>query len=156
MDRKKLEISRFRDSSLGIILVLFILLVIVTQVFGNSVGNEPDNISSAGSVSFNVYNEITFLSMESTSLTGNFESPSPLPHIIPPGSYYNFQVNTAVFKKTTGTAVYRVNIPTGSYTTVTIKMNLYGGPYSSTDVSISSDFLDSSSRHNDITIFRSL
>ncbi|SDT25744.1 hypothetical protein SAMN05444162_3580 [Paenibacillaceae bacterium GAS479] len=154
MDQKNVEI--FNGSNLGIVLVLFILLVIVTQVFGNSVGNEPDDISIAGSVSFNVYNEISSLSMESISLTGDFESPPPLPHIIPPGGYYNFQVKTAAFKKTTGTAVYRVNIPTGSYTTVTIKMNLYGGPYSSTDVSISSDYLRSSSRNNNITVFRSL
>ncbi|SDR80753.1 hypothetical protein SAMN05444162_0087 [Paenibacillaceae bacterium GAS479] len=90
------SISNYK-SSLGIILVLFILLVIVSNVFFSPFQEDPpvdDDISALGSVSIDVKNGTGSYLMTSTSLTGDFEPPGPSPHTIQPGGRYNFQLLT--------------------------------------------------------------
>ncbi|MCM3746065.1 hypothetical protein M3223_01715 [Paenibacillus pasadenensis] len=110
---------------LGMILVLFILLVIIAQIFCSSARENYESSSIQGSKGFNVYNRTTDLRLESTELTGDFESPVPPPHIIPPGGSYNFQVVGPVYGNRSAEAKYNVispsNLIVGSVT-ITMKV----------------------------------
>ncbi|MCM3748594.1 hypothetical protein M3223_14680 [Paenibacillus pasadenensis] len=87
-----------KQGSLGVILVLFILLVIVSHVFDQR--PEPPQqdvpIGVATSRGFDVYNESTF-TLTTTGLFGDFEK-KPAPHTILPGGSYNYQVSTNLYK----------------------------------------------------------
>ncbi|WP_141136859.1 hypothetical protein [Paenibacillus herberti] len=95
-------------SSLGVILVLFILAVIVNQVFDKTarakLPRQSDFIGIASSQGFNVYNESVF-TLTTTSLYGDFER-KPDPHIILPGSSYGYQVSTSLYKNSIASVYY--------------------------------------------------
>ncbi|MCM3745758.1 hypothetical protein M3223_00180 [Paenibacillus pasadenensis] len=94
----------------GFILVLFILLVIVTSVFGKSSGEGNTNIAPQASRRFDIINQANYPSftLVSTNLYGDFESPPPAPHEIGPESTYSFQVKRDYFYITEAFATYNV------------------------------------------------
>ncbi|SDS61713.1 hypothetical protein SAMN05444162_1867 [Paenibacillaceae bacterium GAS479] len=100
---------------LGMILVLFILLVVVTSIFSGSwyERNPQDgNLSAQGSVGFNIYNQMRApfaYTLVATELDGDFESPTPTLHEIPPGGgHKNFQVNSDFFKLNEAYVTYQI------------------------------------------------
>ncbi|MCM3747476.1 hypothetical protein M3223_08925 [Paenibacillus pasadenensis] len=121
-------ISNFKNS-IGITLVLFILLVIVANVFyspfrqGNPVQDE--DLSTLGSVSVYVKNGTGSYVMNTTSLTGDFEPPGPSPHTIQSGGQYRFEILTK--SHASATASYNITSANGELLgTATIKMGWAG------------------------------
>ncbi|OXM15784.1 hypothetical protein [Paenibacillus herberti] len=110
------QISNYNGSSLGLILVLFILLVIVTSLFrgplrgGNSIEGDGRDLSIRASRRFDIYNYSTGprFSLEATNLYGDFESPPPPLHTILLGRSYSFQVRRDPFYITQAFATYNV------------------------------------------------
>ncbi|OXM15320.1 YjcZ family sporulation protein [Paenibacillus herberti] len=116
MSDKRAEISTFRGSTWGLILVLFILLVIVERLFQKS-NLQGDYVQiTERSIGFNVLNSTSEYTLIATELTGSFESPAPPLHEIGPGSRYNFQVtsnkapNCGLLYECDGRAVARYDI----------------------------------------------
>ncbi|MCM3746067.1 hypothetical protein M3223_01725 [Paenibacillus pasadenensis] len=89
---------------LGIILVLFILLVIIAQIFCSS---ERDNYESSNARDFIVFNQTNF-NLTTTKLDGEFESPVPRPHTIYPGHGYSFTVVTKYLQHSNASAYYNI------------------------------------------------
>lgn len=80
---------------LKMILVLFILLVIVTNTFciaPAQSGNDSSEILSTNR--FYVYNETTGYRLRTTSISGDFLDPAPPPHTIYPRGNYRYEVTT--------------------------------------------------------------
>ncbi|MCM3748983.1 hypothetical protein M3223_16630 [Paenibacillus pasadenensis] len=90
---------------LGIILVLFILLVIVTSLFRSPINGdsrvnlEDGNLTILETKGFNVYNKSArqpFI-LRATHFEGEFASPAPPLHTIRPGQSFHFEVNRYYF-----------------------------------------------------------
>ncbi|OXM13689.1 hypothetical protein [Paenibacillus herberti] len=98
---------------LGLVLVLFILLVIVTSVFGcNSLEAEED-VSIAASKGFVLQNRTSDYTFVSTAFSGDFESPGPSPNTVSPGGNYRFEVVAKFFYQTTTAVAQYVVYSTG-------------------------------------------
>ncbi|SDR91965.1 hypothetical protein SAMN05444162_0342 [Paenibacillaceae bacterium GAS479] len=98
MNNERAVVSNFNGSSMGVILVLFILLVIVVSVFcASSFNNIIDEVPSiTASRNFRLINN-SGSSVVLTSSRGDFEPPGP-PSIvvISPSTYYSFEVLSVV------------------------------------------------------------
>ncbi|OXM15785.1 hypothetical protein [Paenibacillus herberti] len=93
------QISHSNNSSIGLILVLFILLLIVTHLFYKPLrGGNGEILTEGASRQFHIINatENPGLTLVSTKLWGDFESPPPQ-HVILPGETYPFEVSTVPF-----------------------------------------------------------
>ncbi|WP_141136706.1 hypothetical protein [Paenibacillus herberti] len=99
MNKEQAVVSTFKGSTLGIILVLFILLVIVVSVFcGSSFNNSgvDEDLSIASSRNFRLTNDSSS-SVVLTLSRGDFEPPGPPAHVaIPPNTYYGFEVSSVL------------------------------------------------------------
>ncbi|MCM3748602.1 hypothetical protein M3223_14720 [Paenibacillus pasadenensis] len=95
-------------SSLGVILILFILAVVVSRVYDRTARAEflqqGNSIEIASSQGFNVYNESVF-TLTTTTISGDFER-KPDPHIILPGGSYGYQVSTSLYKNSLASVYY--------------------------------------------------
>ncbi|SDT44730.1 hypothetical protein SAMN05444162_4334 [Paenibacillaceae bacterium GAS479] len=133
MNYEQVEISNSKGSNMGMILVLFILLVIVTSLFHTPVGGEnlqEDNLPGIqSSQGFNVINNTSELLLQSTSFEGDFQSPGPAPHTLQPGGgSYHFEVTGSILGYKSAYAYY--NVTSGSYYVVgkvTVTMNVENG-----------------------------
>ncbi|MCM3746064.1 hypothetical protein M3223_01710 [Paenibacillus pasadenensis] len=96
---------------LGMLWVLFILLVVVAQIFCSSLGDSNGSSLIQGSIGFNIYNATSALRLDAYLLLGDFESPAPFTHSIQPGGSYNFQVHRPVLGSSIAQVYYRVITP---------------------------------------------
>ncbi|MCM3745757.1 hypothetical protein M3223_00175 [Paenibacillus pasadenensis] len=118
------------SSGLAILLVLFILLVIVTQLISGckEEENQPDNnLTPFQSLGFNINNRTTNFEFYSISLSGDFESPFPATHIIRPGKSHNFQVKFKYYTTYTGYVTYRAEtvVPSDLTADIQIEMSVH-------------------------------
>ncbi|OXM13561.1 hypothetical protein [Paenibacillus herberti] len=107
-------------TSVGIVLVLFILVVIVSSIFNRTAQaespQEDNSIGIADSRGFNVYNESIFtLTVPANGLFGDFERKPPA-HTIPPGGSYNYQVSTNLYKTSIANIYYSYEYRDGGQT----------------------------------------
>ncbi|SDS30271.1 hypothetical protein SAMN05444162_1185 [Paenibacillaceae bacterium GAS479] len=98
---------------IGLVLVLFILLVIVTSLFGCNSLEAEEEVSIAGSKGFLLQNRTRDYNFVSTSFSGDFESPGPSPNTVPPGGNYRFEVVAKAFYQTTTAVAQYVVYSTG-------------------------------------------
>ncbi|OXM13560.1 hypothetical protein [Paenibacillus herberti] len=86
-----------RGWSIGVLLVLFILVVIVTSIFNdssqleNSQNGNSSPINIAVFTDFYIYNQSDY-TLETTLLLGDFEPPGPRVHVLNPGQRDSYQV----------------------------------------------------------------
>ncbi|MCM3748595.1 hypothetical protein M3223_14685 [Paenibacillus pasadenensis] len=86
-----------RGWSIGVLLVLFILVVIVTRIFNDSSQLESSQNSDSPPISiaefnyFYIYNQ-SDSTFETTRLLGDFEPPGPPIHVLNPGQNYTYRV----------------------------------------------------------------
>ncbi|MCM3746066.1 hypothetical protein M3223_01720 [Paenibacillus pasadenensis] len=126
---------------LGMILVLFILLVLIAQVFCSSATINDESLSIQDSVGFNVYNQTTNLRLETVKIAGDFESPAPPPHIIQPGGSYNYQVVKTWRATNEANLAYRVLSPSGlTVGNIFINMFVYTNFFNITEIYNNSTF----------------
>ncbi|SDT48274.1 hypothetical protein SAMN05444162_4507 [Paenibacillaceae bacterium GAS479] len=122
MRDEQVHISNFKGSGIGVILVLFILLVIVTSVFCGTGQNDNDPIGILLTRNYNIYNNTNNLVLV-VSYVASTVSPSPPPEIRnSPGEYNQFQmtgirgrtvrgvINYNVFDSLTGTFIGTLTI----------------------------------------------
>ncbi|MCM3749170.1 hypothetical protein M3223_17570 [Paenibacillus pasadenensis] len=86
---------------LGLVLVLFILLVIVTCVGNYIVPGSKEDATITGSKGFIMQNRTSNYNFVSTAFSGDFESPGPSANIVTPGGNYRFEVVAKPFYQTT-------------------------------------------------------
>ncbi|SDS37145.1 hypothetical protein SAMN05444162_1334 [Paenibacillaceae bacterium GAS479] len=84
--------------TIGVVLVLFILVAIVTRIFSDSsvLQSSPNGdlppVTIAATSSFTIYNQTENLSLETTLLVGDFAPPVPRIHVLNPGQSYAYSV----------------------------------------------------------------
>ncbi|SDR92009.1 hypothetical protein SAMN05444162_0343 [Paenibacillaceae bacterium GAS479] len=147
MNAERAVISNFKGSSIGMILVLFILLVIVTSFFSASSIDSSTNpdFSITSSRAFRLVNESSF-SLKLTAKNNQFEPPGPpLNTIISEGSSYGFEVQRSLGSSHAATATFEVILgPYVSYGTFDTRL------YSASDSNGGSNW--SVTRSNAITV----
>ncbi|SDT55879.1 hypothetical protein SAMN05444162_4967 [Paenibacillaceae bacterium GAS479] len=136
MNFKRAEINTIKgkeskESSFGIILILFILLVIVTTfVYSSTQGDKlpgDDLTTIQATRRFDIYNRTLNFSLVSTSLEGQFDSPFPPTHIILPNQSYNFEVRTFTFTRSSASVTYNVISGIETVGNIRINMRVQGG-----------------------------
>lgn len=112
--------------AIGVLLVLFILVVIVTCVFHdasrleNSQNGDSSPINIADSAGFTIYNQSNY-TLETTQLEGAFEPPGPSPNVLNPGQNYNYQIT---FRSNTDRSAYIRYVEFGGNRNVSIDITL--------------------------------
>ncbi|SDR90641.1 hypothetical protein SAMN05444162_0313 [Paenibacillaceae bacterium GAS479] len=110
------SISNYKDglgSSMGIILILFILLVIVTQAFSpKKIApfpiESPDSGSSsiAFTQSFNIINNTQSITFQRTSISGRIVEPLPPTNLLPLGGEQIYNLSIRINRTAEGTVNY--------------------------------------------------
>ncbi|MCM3748601.1 hypothetical protein M3223_14715 [Paenibacillus pasadenensis] len=113
--------------TLGVILVLFILVTIVTRVFSdrtqriNSTDGgvlPPIAIASVGD--FYIYNQSN-VRVDTTRLSGSFASPPPNNNVLYPGESYNYQVEVTANYDRNAYVRYTANNDNSRYIDMTLR-----------------------------------
>ncbi|SDT48262.1 hypothetical protein SAMN05444162_4506 [Paenibacillaceae bacterium GAS479] len=89
MKDEAVKISGYTGKSLGVVLVLFILLVIVTSVFYVGQTDEDDSIDLLATRTFSIYNNTSNYTLYATSVSSNANPISIPPNILLPNGGLN-------------------------------------------------------------------
>ncbi|OXM16776.1 hypothetical protein [Paenibacillus herberti] len=113
---RKTSISNYKGglgSSMGIILILFILLVIVTQAFSQKQIapfpiEPPDDGSSSIAISqrFNIINNTQSITFQRTEISGRIIDPLPPTNLLPLGGEQIYNVSIRLNRTAEGTVNY--------------------------------------------------
>ncbi|OXM16092.1 hypothetical protein [Paenibacillus herberti] len=129
MKEEQVHISNFKGSGIGLILVLFILLVIVTSVFcfgPRGQNDDDDPIGVLVTRNYNIYNSTSNYVLVVSTVTSTV-SPSPPPEIrSSPGEYNQFQMTGIRNRTVRGVINYNVldSLTGGFVGTLTINIRL--------------------------------
>ncbi|OXM13361.1 hypothetical protein [Paenibacillus herberti] len=110
MSYEREGVNKLKGSNMGIILVLFILLVIVTCAVNTVNIPPPDDGSSSITATrgFDILNNTQNITFDRVSIEGSVAQPYPM-SLIPPGVEIHFNL-TSSFTRSTGTVTYIASV----------------------------------------------